>query len=357
MTRLRKVLTSTGWLGLIVAVLVASLPYWFIQTQFLLSVCTVALIFMTASIGWNIISGFGGQISFGHSIFFGLGAYTAALFQNRLNGNAWVGVLLGMVVAAVVAVLLGLLTLRLRGIFFALATFALTLTFAILATHFQSFTGGAVGVTLPILGNDPAQFSFDNKLGYYYIALIFAAASFIVAWLILRSRFGLQLRAIRADQDAAKACGVLATRVKLIALALSAVVTGLAGGIYLEYIRFIDPNSAFGANLATQIAVIAFVGGSGYLWGPVIGAAILVPLQQILNSGLSTFPAGFNLVVYAVVVLAILWFEPRGLLALRRRFSSRKRRAKGDSPDAESSATDDTSPGSDNGLTTSGVDR
>ncbi|MBO0849160.1 MAG: branched-chain amino acid ABC transporter permease [Pseudonocardia sp.] len=308
---------STGGLGVGVLVLVASLPFWFIQTQFILSVATLALVFMTASLGWNVISGFGGQISFGHSIFFGIGAYTSAMLQAQLHGNAYLGLVLGVLLAVVVAVLLGALTLRLRGIYFSLATFALTLVFAILTGHYENVTGGEVGLTLPLLGNDPADFAFGNKLVYYYVGLLVAAGAFVAGWLVLRSRLGLQLRAVQADQEAARASGVRVFQVKLVGLAISAVPGALAGAVYMQYVGFIDPDSAFGATLATQIAVIAFVGGAGKLWGPVIGAVLLVPLQQMLNSQLSAYPAGFNLVVYALVVLVILWLEPRGIMSMR----------------------------------------
>ncbi|MDP9429511.1 MAG: branched-chain amino acid ABC transporter permease [Actinomycetota bacterium] len=314
--RTAEVVRSTPVLGTAVLVLVASLPLWFIQTRFVLSVATLTLIFMVASLGWNIISGFGGQISFGHSIFFGIGAYTTVLLQARYGVNAWLGVALGALLALAVALFLGWVTLGLRGIYFALATFASTLVFAILTGHFDEFTGGEVGLTVPLLDPSPANFSFENRLWYYYIALVLAALSFIVCHLVLKSRLGLQLRAIQADQDAAQACGVMAFRVKLVGLGMSAVIAALAGSVYIQYIGFIDPHSAFGAAVATQIAVIAFVGGAGRLWGPVIGAVLLVPLQQLLNSGLAAYPSGFNLVVYAIVILVILWAEPRGIMSM-----------------------------------------
>jgi branched-chain amino acid transport system permease protein len=335
MNVLTRVARSTGGLGIAVLLLVASLPLWFIQTQFVLSVATLTLIFMAASLGWNVISGFGGQISFGHSIFFGLGAYTSAILQADFGVNAYLCLVLGVVVAVVVAVALGAVTLRLRGIYFSLATFALTLVFAILTGHYEDFTGGEVGLTLPLLGDAPGQFAFEDKLAYYYVALVLAAAAFVVTWLVLRSRLGLQLRAIQADQDAAQASGVLAFRVKLIGLAISAVLGALAGSVYVQYVGFIDPDSAFGAALATQIAVIAFVGGAGKLWGPVLGAVLLVPLQQLLNSQLSAYPAGFNLVVYALVVLVILWIEPRGIMSMR----WRRRRRKAEPPDPTPATT------------------
>lgn len=306
----------TGRLAAAVFLLIASLPFWFIQTNYILSVATLTLIFMVASLGWNIISGFGGQISFGHSIFFGVGAYATAILESRYHGNAYLGMLLGACLAVLVAVLLEWVTVRLRGIYFSLATFALTLIFGILATHFAGLTGGDVGITLPLLGNDPGAFSFTSKLVYYYVGLVFAAIAFVVSWLVLRSRLGLQLRAIQADQDAARACGVRALWVKVVALACSAILASLAGSVYVQYVQFIDPGSAFGPTIATQIALIAFVGGAGTLWGPVLGAVVLVPLQQLLNSQLSAYPAGFNLVVYAIVVLIVLWIEPRGLMSI-----------------------------------------
>lgn len=319
-----RLVTATPALGALVLILMASLPLWFIRTNFILSVATLTLIFMAASLGWNIISGFGGQISFGHSIFFGLGAYTTVLLQVRYEVNAWLGVLIGALLALAVALFLGWVTLSLRGIYFALATFASTLVFAILTGHYDKFTGGEVGLTVPLRENSPANFSFDKPLWYYYLALVLAAAAFTVGHLVLRSRLGLQLRAIQADQDAARACGVMAFKVKLTGLGISAVIAALAGSVYVQYVRFIDPQSAFGAAVATQIAVIAFVGGAGRLWGPVIGAVLLVPLQQLLNSGLSAYPAGFNLMVYAVVILVILWVEPRGIMSMPwRRWASR----------------------------------
>lgn len=330
-----RLATSTPIFGTLVLLLAASLPLWFIRTNFILSVATLTLIFMAASLGWNIISGFGGQISFGHSIFFGLGAYTTVLLQVRYELNAWLGVLLGALLALAVALFLGWVTLGLRGIYFALATFASTLVFAILTGHYDKFTGGEVGLTVPLQENNPGNFSFDSRLWYYYIALLLAAGAFTAGHLVLRSRLGLQLRGIQADQEAARACGVLAFRVKLTGLGISAVIAALAGSVYIQYVRFIDPHSAFGAAVATQIAVIAFVGGAGRLWGPVIGAVLLVPLQQLLNSGLSAYPPGFNLMVYAVVILVILWVEPRGIMSMPwRRWASgapwSRRRSSGD---------------------------
>jgi branched-chain amino acid transport system permease protein len=307
----RTALTGSGLL-----VVALSLPFWFIQTQFILTIATLSFIYMSAAIAWNIISGYGGQTSFGHSIFFGIGAYAPALFFSKIDVNTWVDIVIGAVIAAIVAVLLGLLTFRTRGIYFALATFALTLVFQILAVHFDGLTGGAVGLTVPTGANGFAQFRFGNKLWYYYAAIVLASIILVISYLVHRSALGLKLRAVRDDQEAARASGVRVFRVKLIALALSGFLTAFAGAMYFEFVGFIDPTSAFGATIATQIALLAIVGGAGTLWGPVLGAAVFVPLQQVLQPLLSAFPAGFNLVIYAVIVILILWLNPKGLLAI-----------------------------------------
>lgn len=174
-------------LPVILLILVASLPFWFIQSFFMLDVVTLTLIFMGAAIAWNIISGFGGQLSFGHSVFFGVGAYTTALLFIRTGVSPWIGLIAGGVLAAVFAALIGYPAFRLRGIYFTLVTFTVTLIFEILARHFEDLTGGDVGLSVPLRGNSLAAFQFENKLWYYYIALALVAVYFVVSRLVYRS--------------------------------------------------------------------------------------------------------------------------------------------------------------------------
>lgn len=272
---------------------------------------------MSASISWNIISGFGGQLSFGHTVFFGLGAYTTGLLFSKFHVTPWLGLLGGGIMAACVSVLMGYLLFRLKGIYFALATFTTTLIFMILATHFDNITGGAVGFSVPLIGDAPLQFQFANKVWFYYITLLLATILFLISKAVYSSRMGLFLRAIKDDDHAAEASGVKNFRTKMLAFILSAFLTGIVGGVYLQYTFFIDPSSAFGISTATQIVFLAVVGGAGRVWGPVLGAAILVPLQQLLTS-ISSNPiaAGVSQILYAVVIIVILLSNPQGLLSI-----------------------------------------
>lgn len=308
-----------------VLALAASLPLWLAHSAFLLNVALVTLIFTAAAIAWNIVA-YGGQISFGHSVFFGLGAYATVLLKVDFNLTPWLGIFVSGLLAAIVAVGIGMLSLRQRGIYFALVTFALTLIFSILAVHFEGLTGGDVGLSVPLLGNAPTQFQFTSKIWYYYIALAFVAAFFAIAAWVYSSRLGLSLRAIRDDENAARACGVKTVQLKIVTLALSGLLTGIIGGVYVQSTLFIDPNTAFGANTAIQIALIAIAGGMGRLCGPLVGGIILVPLQQVLGASLWGWPAGLNLALYAIVVLTILLLDPRGMVDLAEGIAATARR-------------------------------
>jgi branched-chain amino acid transport system permease protein len=303
------------WLPLGLLVLVASLPFWFIQSQFTLAMFTLMFIWMALGMAWNLISGFGRQVSFGHSAFFGVGAYTTALLLIRLHLTPIVGILVGGVLGGLLS-LVYTIVFRLRGIYFSLATFALTLILQNLAVYFSGFTGGDVGLSTPLLGNAPGFLQFTNKLWYYYLVLGLAAVYFAVSARFHGSPLGLFVRAVGDDQDAARAAGVRALAAKVQALALSAFLTAVIGGVYVVYVTFIDPSSAFGYTVATQIALLPMAGGAGTLWGPVIGAAVLYPLQQELNVAFPNLPAEIGLMIYAAVVIVVIGADANGLYSL-----------------------------------------
>lgn len=325
---------AKGWLGtMAVLALVASLPLWLVTTQNLRDTATLALIYMIAALAWNIIGGFGGQLSFGHSIFFGIGAYSTGLLLLKAQVNPWLGLLAGVLIAAAAGCLLGLFAFRLRGFYFSLTTFTLTLTVELLAIHFSTFTGGANGLVEPLGASSLLHFSFLNPVWFYYVALAFTIFVGAIMFVVYKSRLGLHLRAVRDDEDAARASGVNAMRVKLLALVISGGLTAIAGTIYIQYLGFIDPPTAFGETLAVQIVILAFVGGLGTVWGPVVGAAILVPLQQIIGTSFSSATSGVNLVIYGAIVVAIIMLDPRGLVPLASSVVARIRsRRSGGSP-------------------------
>ena len=348
MTRFRTDRRLRGWLQVAaLVVLVASLPLWLATSSTLRDTLTLTVLYMAAAAAWNIIGGFGGQLSFGNSIFFGIGAYATALLLLNHHVNPWLGILAGAVIAVVVSVGIGLLTFRLRGFYFSLTTFTLTLTVELLAIHFSSFTGGANGLVEPLGTNSLLNLSFANPIWYFYVGLAFAVVTGLVAYAVYQSKLGLHLRAVRDDEDAARASGVSALRVKLVALIISAALTAVVGGIYIQYIGFIDPPSAFGETLAVQIVILAYVGGLGTLWGPFVGAAVLVPLQQILGTSFSSAASGVNLVIYGVIVVAIIVIDPRGLVPLAKTVSGKalaRRRGQHRNPAADGRGDDPGAP-------------
>lgn len=301
-------------LGLLVVGL--SLPYWLIQTQYILSVVIVATIWAVAGQGWNLSGGYGGLLSFGHSVFFGIGAYTTALLELHTSLSPWVGIWAGAALAAVAGAVLTFPALRLKGVYFTLATFVLSLLFSDLAKVEIGVTGGDQGLTLPFRGNDPGMFAFDSKVTLYNVLVCFLAAATLVVSLVSHSRLGLFLRATRDDPDAARAAGVNVTRTRLLGLVLSAAVTGVAGSLMLEYIGSTNPTTAFSATTGFTIALVALVGGRGTVIGPVLGAAVLIPVQQIFSSTFSSGPLGLSGMAYAAVVVIVMLLEPRGLLRL-----------------------------------------
>ncbi|MBN9154794.1 MAG: branched-chain amino acid ABC transporter permease [Microbacterium sp.] len=296
-----------------VGLVTLSLPFWLIQQQYVLSIVMVTIIWAIAGQGWNIIGGYGGLLSFGHSVFFGVGAYTTALLTIHFGISPWIGMLVGAALAAVLGAVLTFPALRLKGVYFTLATFVLTLLFADLATHFSDFTGGDQGLSLPFVRNDPSAFQFDSKLTFYYVLTGFLVLATLIVALVGNSRLGLFLKASRDDPEAARAAGVDVTRTRLIGLIVSAALTSIAGSLMLEYLRFIDPTTGLGSNTGFIIGLVALVGGRGTILGPIIGAAVLIPSQQLLASAFSSAPSGLSGIAYAAIVIVIMLVDWRGL--------------------------------------------
>ena len=297
-----------------------------------------ALIFVAAASAWNMFSGYSGYLSLGHAVFFGTGVYTVAIGARdwHLTGDAVFGLLpLAAIVAAAIAVPLGLVALRVRRHTFVVITIAFFFIFQLMAFNF-AFTGGTSGIDAPILNWTAATYNDP----FYYLALIIAVAALVLSGLIRRSRFGLHLRAIRDDEDRARGLGVAATRVKLAALTISALITGLVGGLWYYFIGSAHPQSAFDPLFDLSVALMGFFGGVGTVLGPALGALVLEPAQQWLtvqftNNYLSEILLG-------VLFLLVILFLPRGVLPTLSdrigRWRARARdRAQPDRPEEEAS--------------------
>ena len=264
---------------------------------------------------WNILGGYGGQFSFGHALFFGVGAYMQAIAQVNFGLNAWVALALAIAAAALVGLTLGAITFRygLKGSYFALVTLAFAEVFRIGAVS-VGFTGGGVGMMLP-LSESFSNLQFASRKGYIVLMLAFVvAAACTTAW-IRHSRFGAGLMAVRDNEDAASAVGVDPARTKRGAITLSAAFMGAAGAFYVQVFQYIDPGIAFGPHVSVEALVAAIVGGMGTLWGPVLGAAALHLLADLTRNLFGQLP-GVNMVIYGSLLVLIVTFLPRGLMGL-----------------------------------------
>ncbi|MBV9095226.1 MAG: branched-chain amino acid ABC transporter permease [Streptosporangiaceae bacterium] len=270
-----------------------------------------ALIFVTAVSAWNVFSGFSGYISLGQAVFFGSGAYAVGIAARdwHVSGVAVFGLLpLGAAVGAAIAVPFGLVALRVRRHTFIVITIAVFFIFQLMAYNLSSFTGGSVGVSAPFL---PWTATTFNER-FYYIALACAVVMIVIAAGVRRSRFGLQLRAIRDDEDRARGLGVHAMRVKLAAFALSAAVTGLVGGVWFLYLTQVQPPSGFDPLFDLSVVLMAFFGGVGTISGPVLGALIIEPAQLYLTA---TYTNGYiSEIMLGALFLAVVLFMPRGII-------------------------------------------
>jgi branched-chain amino acid transport system permease protein len=273
---------------------------------------------LLAAIGasaWNLVGGYAGQVSVGHTVFFGAGAYAAIVGYTQFGLPPIAGAPIGAAIAVLIAALIGVPTLRLSGHYFSMATIAVAELIRVLIINWE-WVGGAQGISGPAVPRTVLDLSFISAMPYYYIFLSVLAAILFLTWRIENSRMGFYLRAIKDSERAARSLGVAAGRYKLYAYMLSAGLTAVAGSLYAIMFGFIDPESGFGILISVKMLIMAALGGAGLLFGPLVGALILVPLEEISNSLLGGKGAGLTFVVYGAIIVVIARFLPSGLLAL-----------------------------------------
>ena len=264
---------------------------------------------------WNIVGGYAGQVSIGHAVFFGFGAYSSVVVYTHLGWPPIAGAPLGMALSVLLAAAIGVPTLRLSGHYFSMATIAVGELVRVLSST-SDFLGGAQGLGGPAIPRTVFDLSFLSATPFYYIFLGVLLVLLGVTWAIERGRMGFYLRAIKDSERAARSLGVSAGRYKLYAYMLSGAFTSLAGSLYLCMFGFVDPESGFGILISVKMVVMAALGGAGQLLGPLVGALILVPLEELSNSLLGGQGAGLTFVVYGAIIVIIARFLPSGLLSL-----------------------------------------
>ena len=312
---MRRFVSQGGfWVGALAAIAVA-LPF-LVSSTFAIDIFIRVLLFAFIGVAWNLMGGYAKQLSLGHAAYFGLGAYTSTILLIRYDVSPWIGMLAGGIVAMLASLPIGALCFRLRGPYFAIATIATAQVLMLLFLKFRDFAWGAEGTTMPNLGDAPLMMQFDGKAPYYYVVLVLLAVGLAITYWIERSWMGYYLVAVGEDEDAAEAIGVDALQIKRNIYLVSAFLTALAGTFYVQYIYFIDPNTAFSFNVSVEAALVSIVGGIGTLWGPVIGTVLLEGTSALLQSWLGGGHGGVQLTVYSLILIAVILYRPAGLIGI-----------------------------------------
>jgi branched-chain amino acid transport system permease protein len=282
-------------------------PYW-------LNIVTYTCLMGGLAGAWNIIGGFGGQFSLGHGVFFGIGAYTTVLLYTGMGLSPWLGMLVGAVLAAAVSLPVSWPTFRLRGPFFAIATMALNQIAFVLVNYADDWTGGPRGILVPFRAGW-SNMIFIERWKYGLLMFAFMALVTAVAIAVRRSRLGYHLLAVRENEDAARAGAVDVLGVKLQGMALSAALTAIGGALFAMYLRFVDPNTVFTlAEVGVKFALLTLIGGVGTIAGPILGAILVVPMENYLRGTLGGALAGAHHIIMGALMIAFALFMKRGLV-------------------------------------------
>ncbi|MEO6626518.1 MAG: branched-chain amino acid ABC transporter permease [Burkholderiaceae bacterium] len=285
--------------------------------DFVLSVLTLVFLFAAVGAAWNLMMGYAGQLSLGHALYFGAGAYAMGLLVSKLAASAWFGLPLSFAAGAALGALVGALGFRfaVRGVYFALLTIAFAEFARILVEHW-AFAGGNGGLFLPALtpDNQPLLSLRGDAAFFYYALLVTMAMIWLACAMLVRGRLGYYWRAVREDEGAARAIGVPATRVKVLAAALSAGFTGICGAWYALIQGSLFPDSVLGMRMSIDLNIAPIVGGLGTLFGPILGAMVIIPLNELSKDLAQEFSiSGLKLIVYGALLLVIVLFAPHGI--------------------------------------------
>jgi branched-chain amino acid transport system permease protein len=281
-------------------------------SPFFVHLMIMVLMWTILGAAWNILGGFGGQVSFGHATFLGAGAYTTMILFLKLGIAPWFGIVLGGFVAVAISLPIGFICFRLRGPYFSLSTLAVAEIIRLVALNWESLTAGPVGLlitNLPAVTLMGHAVNWESKTIFYYIVAVVAVAAIISTYVMSKSRLGAYLLALREDIDSAEAVGINTIQARVLALALSAFFAGAAGGFYAMYLRYVDPDAVFSIGLSVEMVFIAVVGGLTTVAGPLIGAIFLVTLGESFRQHFLTG----HLIFYGLFMMLAIRYMPDGI--------------------------------------------
>ena len=306
----RRLRTDRAWGGFLLVLALGIALTFLLQERYHQRILQLTMAWAVMGLSWNIISGYAGQISFGHQVFFGIGAYTTVLLMVYWHITPWLGLLASMLVGVLAAILIGLPTFRLAGIYFALATLAYPLTLQIIMDFL-----GYQEVTLPFMREKPLLYwQFMQPQAYSWMFLALLLATLLLSHGIERSRLGFYLRAIKENEQAAAAMGVDVFRYKLLAYILSSLPASALGGLFVHAILFVaTPPDTFGVFVIVETLTVALVGGVGSKWGPVLGAALMIPLGEFLDARWGDTYPGIQRIVFGLALVLVILYAREGL--------------------------------------------
>ncbi|HET6610042.1 MAG TPA: branched-chain amino acid ABC transporter permease, partial [Rhodopila sp.] len=286
-----------------------------VHDVFLQRVGALVLLAAISASAWNLLGGYAGQVSIGHAVYFGAGAYASLVVYTQFGWPPIAGAPVGVAVSMAISLVVGTPTFRLRGHYFSMATIAAAELIRILASNWP-LVGAAVGLMGPPVPRSVWDLSFISPIPYHYLFLAVLVVLLGLTWHMQRSRMGYYLAAIRDGDRAAASLGVPVLRYKLYALLLSAAFTSLAGSLYAVMVGFADPDSTLGILVSVKMVIVAALGGAGSLFGPLVGAVILIPLEETTNALFGGGGTGITFIVYGAIILVIARFQPGGIAAL-----------------------------------------
>jgi len=284
-----------------------------VDSSFGQHVMILTFMFAMCGVAWNVMGGYAAMFSFGQVAFFGIGAYASSFLLLTFNISPWIGLVAGGLISAMLAAAIGYPCSNLRGHYFAIATIAFAEIIRIVFNNWK-LMGAAEGLTIPMLKESLANFMFhSSKLPYYYIMLAFLLVSVAVCYWVSTSKMGYYFRAIKESHEIAKVLGVDVVRYRLYAIMISAFLTSMAGTFYAQYILYIDPESVMIMPISVQIVLVAMLGGANTVLGPVIGAAVLIPLSEYSRAWLGYKGTGVDMIVYGTLITIIAMYQPEGV--------------------------------------------
>ncbi len=301
--------------GAVVLVALVLLPFP-IRDVYTQNLIIITILFAGLSQAWNILGGYCGQISLGHALYMGVGAYVSTLLFLNLGVPPTIGMFVGGAVAGLCALLVGWPCFRLSGHYYAIATVVVGEIGYLLFQNWE-WVGAATGLFIPFKGESLIDLQFrTTKLPFHMVVVAFAALTWVVAWFVEGSRWGFSWRAVRDDTIAARSLAVRVFPSKMAAAGISGFLTGMGGAIYAQYVGYIDPDSILAGHLSILIALPAVLGGVGTLWGPLVGAAVLIPLSELTRSYLGGSGQGVDLMIYGGLIVIVSLARPAGLVSL-----------------------------------------